>query len=68
MDLEVDIRLPVKATVSSLGPSYGPVLGMAVEGDSPPVGPSTRPSGTRQHSYWAECNCPGDCLRDHENE
>jgi hypothetical protein len=68
MDLEVDIRLPVKATVSSLEPSHGLVLGMAVGEDSPPVGPSTGPSGTPQHSYWAECNCPGDCPRDHENE
>jgi hypothetical protein len=65
MDLRVDIRLPVKGTVGSPEPSHGPV---AVVEDSPPNGPGTRPSGTRQHSYWAECNCPGDCLRDHENE
>lgn len=63
MDLKVDIRKPVNATVSSLVPSHGPVFGMAVDEVSPPVGPSTR-----QYSYWAECNCPGDCPRDHENE
>ncbi len=22
----------------------------------------------RGYSFWAECECPGDCLRDHENE
>lgn len=68
MDLKVDLQIPVKATASSLKASHGSVFGMAVEEDSPPVGQSTRPSGTRQYSYWAECDCPGDCPRDHENE
>jgi hypothetical protein len=25
-------------------------------------------SGSPAFSYWAECECPGDCLRDHANE
>jgi hypothetical protein len=25
-------------------------------------------SETRQYSFLSECECPDDCLRDHENE
>lgn len=38
-------------------------LGAVVEGDGSPAGP-----GVHRRSDWAECECPGDCLRDHENE
>ena len=63
MDLKIDLRQPVKATVGSLEPSHLWVLGLAVDEDGSLVGP-----GRRQYSYWAECECPDDCLRDHENE
>jgi hypothetical protein len=34
-----------------------------VEIADPPAG-----SGAPADSFWAECECPGDCLRDHANE
>jgi hypothetical protein len=39
------------------------VLGLAVEPDGSVAGP-----GLRRFSFWADCECPGDCTRDHENE
>lgn len=63
MDLKVDLRQPVKETVGSLEPSHLWVLGLAVGDDGSLVGP-----GRRQYSYWTDCECPDDCLRDHENE
>jgi hypothetical protein len=63
MDLNVDLWQPVKETIGSLEPSRLRALGLAVDEDGSLVGP-----GRRQYSYWAECECPHDCLRDHENE
>jgi hypothetical protein len=57
MELKVDPRQPVQQTVGSREP------GLTAEVDGRLVGP-----GVRQYSYWAECECPDDCLRDHENE
>jgi hypothetical protein len=68
MDLKVDIRQAVKATVGRLELSRPWAQGVADKDDGSLGGPGTRQSGTRQYSYWAECGCPGDCLRDHENE
>jgi hypothetical protein len=39
------------------------VLGLAVERDRTIGGPELP-----RFSFWAECECPGDCNRDHENE
>jgi hypothetical protein len=39
------------------------VLGLVVEPDGTIVGP-----GLRRFSFWAACECPDDCSRDHENE
>ena len=39
------------------------VLGLAIEPDGTIAGP-----GLRRYSFWAECECPDDCNRDHENE
>lgn len=39
------------------------VLGIAMEPDGTLAGP-----GLRRYSFWAECECPDDCNRDHENE
>ena len=68
MDLKVDIRQAVHATVGRLEPSRTWAPGLTDDEDGSFVGSGTRKSGMRQYSYWAECGCPGDCLRDHENE
>jgi hypothetical protein len=39
------------------------VVGLAVDDDGGIVGP-----GLGRYSFWADCECPDDCLRDHENE
>jgi hypothetical protein len=63
MNLNVDLRQPTKENVGSVEPSHLRTLGLAVDHDGPLVG-----SGRPQYSYWADCECPDDCLRDHENE
>lgn len=63
MELEMDLRQPIEQTVGSLEPSHLWVLGLALDDDGSIVGP-----GRRRYSDWAECECPDDCLRDHENE
>jgi hypothetical protein len=63
MNLNIDLGQPASETVGSLEPSHLWVLGLAVDDDGSLVGP-----GRRQDSSWAECECPDDCLRDHENE
>jgi hypothetical protein len=63
MDLKVDLRQQVKETVGSLEPSHLRALRLAVDEDGSLVGP-----GRPHYSFWAECECPDDCLRDHENE
>ena len=63
MNLQLDQRQPMKQAIGSLEPSHLWVLGLAVDDDGSLVGPNGR-----QPSYWAECECPDDCPRDHENE
>ena len=63
MEIKVDGQHQFETTVGSLDPSRPWALGPAVDEDSSIVEP-----GWRQSSYWAECECPDDCLRDHENE
>ncbi len=63
MDLKFDPGAPIRQTVGWLEPSHLWALGLAVDDNGKLVGP-----GQHQYSYWAECECPGDCLRDHENE
>ena len=60
MELGVKMPQPGRKTVGSFEPSH---LGLAVDDDDARVG--TR---THESSHLAECNCPDDCLRDHENE
>jgi hypothetical protein len=55
--------LPSPAVVGDLEPRHLWVLGLAAEDGGAIVGP-----GRRDLSWWAECDCPNDCLRDHENE
>jgi hypothetical protein len=68
MDLEVDTRRAVKATAGQLERSRTWVRGLADGDVGSLVAPGGRQVGTREYSYSAECGCPGDCLRDHENE
>lgn len=63
MELRVDQWRPGLKTVTSLESSHLWVLGLAVDDDGSLVGP-----GRRQDTGWTECECPDDCLRDHENE
>jgi hypothetical protein len=63
MDLKVVQRQPSATPVRSLEPSHLWVLGLALDDEGSLVGP-----GRREDSYWADCECPDDCLRDHENE
>ncbi len=63
MGLDVDLRQPVEEIDGSLQPSRPWPLGLAVDDGRSLAGPR-RP----QYSYWAECECPDDCPRDHENE
>lgn len=62
MELRVEARPTGQKTVGFLEPSHLWVLGLAVEDDAL-VGPRIH-----EDSYLAECNCPDDCLRDHQNE
>jgi hypothetical protein len=63
VNLKVDPGQQMKPTVGSLEPSHLWILGLAVDDDGSAAGP-----GRRQPSYLAECECPDDCVRDHENE
>jgi hypothetical protein len=63
MDLKVVQRQPSAAPLGSLEPSHLWVLGLALADKGSLVGP-----GRREYSFLAECECPDDCLRDHENE
>jgi len=63
VELEIDRRQPAPQPIRPLEPSHLWILGLAMDDDGSIVGP-----GARRPSYWAECECPGDCLRDHENE
>ncbi len=63
MEIKVVQPQPSVAQLGILEPSHLWVLGLTLDEDGAVVGP-----GRREYSYWAECECPGDCLRDHENE
>jgi hypothetical protein len=63
MDLTTDPRQPVSGTVGWLESWRTPAVGLAVDD-----GASLTGAGRRPYSYWAECECPDDCPRDHENE
>jgi hypothetical protein len=63
MELKVDLRQPVEKSAGSLRPSHLWVPGLALDDEGSLVAP-----GRRHDSYLAECECPNDCLRDHENE
>jgi hypothetical protein len=62
MELSMDLRQPARGAMGSMEPSHLWIVGLAAD-DGPPTRPQARP-----YSYMAECECPDDCLRDHENE
>ncbi len=62
MELQLDLRPPIKQTSSSES-SLLWMLSLADPNRSPDPLPAPRP-----YSYLSECECPDDCLRDHENE
>ncbi len=63
MKVKSELRQPVQQTVGSVEPSRPWILTLAaVDG-----GRLAEPA-PRQISYRSECECPDDCLRDHDNE
>ncbi len=62
MTLTVDVRQSSVETARSTEPAHPWFLGL-VAVDEAPRTPSGRP-----YSFLSECECPDDCLRDHENE
>ncbi|OGO55211.1 MAG: hypothetical protein A2Z32_11065 [Chloroflexi bacterium RBG_16_69_14] len=63
MELEMTPRQPVQLTAGAFEASHPWVLGLVGDEDASHAAPRKRP-----YSFWAECECPADCLRDHENE
>jgi len=63
MLLTADLRHPLPDLDASPEPSPGREIARVAVGDGSPVTPGTRP-----YSFSADCECPDDCLRDHENE
>jgi hypothetical protein len=63
MQLTVDIRQPIQQTTGSPEPSHPWILGLVAVDDDTRAAPGGRP-----YSFLSECECPDDCLRDHENE
>jgi hypothetical protein len=49
--------------VASASPARAEIVDPTVDAAGPRVG-----SRSPAYSFWAECECPGDCLRDHANE
>ena len=63
MQLNVDVREPAQQTAGSPEAPQPWILGVNAVDDGSRVAPVGRPC-----SFLAECECPADCLRDHENE
>ena len=63
MEGNVEQREPAHRLVASPEPSKPWVLGLASDDERTRPAPLLRP-----YSFWAECECPDDCPRDHDNE
>lgn len=63
MGRSVEQREPAHTSVASPEPSKSWVLDLASDDEGWRIGPRTR-----QYSFWAGCECPDDCPRDHDNE
>jgi hypothetical protein len=63
MQFTVDARQPIQQTTGSPEPSHPWIPGPIAVDDN------TRATlGGRPYSFLSECECPDDCLRDHESE
>jgi hypothetical protein len=63
MQFPVDLRQSIPQAAGSAEPSHLWILGPTAADDGPPAMPGARP-----YSFLSDCECPDDCLRDHENE
>lgn len=63
MELGMDVQQPRHETVPSLEPSKLSLLGLTASDLGSWMAPAERP-----YSFWSECECPADCLRDHDRE
>ena len=63
MQLTVDVRQPIRQSASSPEPMHPWILGLIAVDDETSAAPAGRP-----YSFLSECECPDDCLRDHESE
>jgi hypothetical protein len=63
MELSLDQPRPALPPVASREPSPSQRVRRVTEGHESPVEPATR-----RYSFWTDCECPDDCLRDHANE
>ncbi len=63
MQLTVDVRQSTTQATGSVEPSHLWILGLGAADDGQPT-----MSGALPYSFLGDCECPDDCLRDHENE
>jgi hypothetical protein len=63
MQPNVDTRQPIQRPTGSPEPSHPWLLGLIAGDDDTPGAPGGRP-----YSFLSECECPDDCLRDHDSE
>lgn len=63
MQLTVDTSQPNHQSVGSPEPSHPRILGLIAVDDDMRAAPEGRP-----YSFLSECECPDDCLRDHDTE
>ena len=59
----MDPTQPVQAPVGLMESPHLWMVGLATVDDGP-----FAESGDRPYSFRAECECPDDCFRDHDNE
>jgi hypothetical protein len=63
MQLNVDVQQPARQTAGSAESPQPWIRGVYLVDDGPSAAPAERP-----YSFLADCECPADCLRDHDNE
>ena len=63
MQLNVDGRQQTQQAADSAESPHPWILGLNAVDDGVRAAPAGRP-----YSFLAECECPADCSRDHENE
>ena len=63
MQLDVDIRQQAQHATGTAESAQQRIRGLNAVDDGSRAAPAGRP-----YSFLADCECPADCLRDHENE